>query len=270
MLVRWRSASRACISRFSIKTRQRRGFTAADFAPFVPNQTPTAELDDFGLVAYASILLHHETSPGNTAHDNATDLHGWQAVSERASSVLALTGTPGVLVWLLDLFADADLHPSQRKYLEFPRRFRDRHTATQESLDSLSDDELCLAWSALNRLQLLNKQSSLLFYRAVTASLDSEPKEAQRCSRFSVDNWVRVAVGLRGFKEHHPLHMNFVSSTVVRLLVNDSKALAQQGLQLQALHAVSRATRLSSRQVHRVTAQLHALLPALSPAEASS
>lgn len=172
-----------------------------------------------------------------------------------------------MLVWVLDAIARADLHPRQRRHLAFPKQLRSQVAGALQSLQLLSDDELCLCWSALGRLQLLDKQTSLLFYRAVNARLTSEPASPRRCLSFSLRNWVRVGEALRDFRYQHPLHMDFVETAVLRFLVHKASDLRRRGMQLTALRALAGMTDLSSRQKHRVTAALLALLPKLSPSE---
>eukprot|EP00927_Polykrikos_kofoidii_P046578 TRINITY_DN4076_c1_g2_i1.p1 TRINITY_DN4076_c1_g2~~TRINITY_DN4076_c1_g2_i1.p1 ORF type:complete len:828 (-),score=129.64 TRINITY_DN4076_c1_g2_i1:20-2503(-) len=253
-------------------------------------------MDEFELVAYAASLLC-TTQPrqplsavavsapaswalgsglSTTTPNFASDIGAWQMVSNRAVEVMDVTNSLGGLVWILDSIARSELHPSQRRDLSFPRLFWDIVTRNNDSLDRISDDELCVAWQSLERLQLLDKQASLLFYRAATTRIQGssfvvskagkENIRPRRCSRFTLRNWVRTASALRGFQEHHPLYMDFVEAAALRLLVERSGELLRRGMQLEALQAVSSMTRLSSRQVHRITAAVHELLPTLQPA----
>lgn len=197
----------------------------------------------------------------------------WQDLSNKACALLEVTGQPGVLTWLLDTLADAELHPSQRQALAFPRLFKREVASSVDSLSRFSDDELCLAWSAFDRLQLVDKQTALLFFQAVSAPLPSlsdspvEQASQPRYSRFGVRHWLWAAQGLREFAWHHPIHMDFVEEVVLKLLVGKQKELTKQRLQLEALHAITRMARLSSRQMHRCNTQLQALLPTMSDAD---
>eukprot|EP00928_Gymnodinium_smaydae_P025282 TRINITY_DN20194_c0_g2_i3.p1 TRINITY_DN20194_c0_g2~~TRINITY_DN20194_c0_g2_i3.p1 ORF type:complete len:797 (-),score=60.63 TRINITY_DN20194_c0_g2_i3:66-2324(-) len=226
-----------------------------------------SSLDEFGLVERAGALLSRKPMMAG----GQRDFGEWQALSQRASEVLELTPSPGTLAWVLDAFARGGLQPEQRGRLPFPRLFRKRIANSVVALSALSDDELCIAWSALERLQLLDKHTSLQFYRAAmqrrSPGKSGEGEGPRRCSGFSLRNWIRVAVALRGFQQHHPLRMDFVQAAALRLLVERNDDLGARGMQLEALVAVSAMTPFSSRQVHRATSIVHRILPKLLPVE---
>ncbi|CAE8697527.1 unnamed protein product, partial [Polarella glacialis] len=103
-------ASRASrsVSRLVAPSGQRSIVSAA-----APSLTEIDRLDDFGLVTASASLLHsgrRNESP-SLGRGGSADFEAWRAISERASAVLDVTGTPGVLVWLLDALSQADLHP---------------------------------------------------------------------------------------------------------------------------------------------------------------
>ncbi|CAK9058334.1 unnamed protein product [Durusdinium trenchii] len=197
-------------------------------------------------------------------------------ISDRGTELLD-RGSPRVLVWLLDALSDADLHPDERKQLTFPRAYRDTLNvkSSSEALSEFSNDELCIAWRAFDRLQLLDRPTLKQFLHATT-----KPLLTQRChgpmygevrprySSFTLWNWVIQAEGLRNLK-HQPLQASPViaKSMAKRLLVEEEHQLRAEGLTFSALQALVNMVPLSSRQRHRMVAQLSFLLPALSSAE---
>lgn len=159
-------------------------------------------------------------------------------ISDRGTELLD-RGSPRVLVWLLDALSDADLHPDERKQLTFPRAYRDTLNvkSSSEALSEFSNDELCIAWRAFDRLQLLDRPTLKQFLHATT-----KPLLTQRChgpmygevrprySSFTLWNWVIQAEGLRNLK-HQPLQASPViaKSMAKRLLVEEEHQLRAEG-----------------------------------------
>ncbi|CAE7718759.1 unnamed protein product [Symbiodinium sp. CCMP2592] len=222
-----------------------------------------AASDEFGLTAAACSLIRERDAHG------AADFSIWQAISDRAADLVD-TASPKHLVWLLAAFSDADFHPDERKRLHFLRAFRARLAESDDWLHRFSNDELCVTWRAFDRLQLLNKKALLQFHRVAT-----EPLEGARChgakqtelpprySTFSLWNSVLEAEALRDAKRY-PASSEIAKSLARQLLVDHEEPLRELGLSLDAIHAVADMAELSSRQKHRITAQLRELLPNLS------
>eukprot|EP00439_Symbiodinium_sp_Y106_P077144 s71_g16.t1 len=222
-----------------------------------------AASDEFGLTAAACSLIRERDAHG------PADFSIWQAISDRAADLVD-TASPKHLVWILAAFSDADFHPDERKRLRFLRAFRARLAESDDWLHRFSNDELCVTWRAFDRLQLLNKAALLQFHRVAT-----EPLEGARChgakqtelpprySTFSLWNSVLEAEALRDAKRY-PASSNIAKSLARQLLVDHEEPLREHGLSLDAIHAVADMTELSSRQKHRITAQLRELLPNLS------
>ncbi|CAE7569602.1 SSRP1, partial [Symbiodinium sp. CCMP2456] len=80
---------------------------------------------------------------------------------------------------------------------------------------------------------------------------------------FSLWNSVLEAEALRDSKRY-PASSNIAKSLARQLLVDHEDPLRELGLSLDAIHAVADMAELSSRQKHRITAQLRELLPNLS------
>ena len=165
--------------------------------------------------------------------DGAADFNAWMEISNRACELLA-HGSPQVLVWVLDALSDADLHPDKRKQLRFPRAYRD---LSAELLNDFSNDELCVAWRAFDRLQLLDRPTLMKFIHSTTKPLLTQrchgpvDEVAPRYNSFTLWNWLIQAEGLRNLK-HQPLQASSVlaKSMAKRLLVNEEHELRARGV----------------------------------------
>ncbi|OLP96399.1 hypothetical protein AK812_SmicGene21385 [Symbiodinium microadriaticum] len=216
-----------------------------------------AASDEFGLTAAACSLIRERDAHG------PADFSTWQAISDRAADLVG-TASPKHLVWILAAFSDADFHPDERKQLRFLRAFRARLAESDDWLHRFSNDELCVAWRAFDRLQLLNKAALLQFHRVAT-----EPLEGSRChgakqtelpprySTFSLWNSVLEAEALRDAKRY-PASSNIAKSLARQLLVDQEEPLRELGLSLDAIHAVADMAELTSRQLLRSTAKAKA------------
>lgn len=196
--------------------------------------------DEFALVAAASSLIR----------DKDGTFEKWMEISERGVEL----GPSQVLLWVLDSLSDADLHPEERKRLRLPQAFR------EVDLELFSNDELCVAWRAFDRLQLFDRPTLSRFLRSTTGPMAStrSGESLPRYQSFNLWHWVVQAQGLRNMR-HYPASAAIAKTIVRRLMVEEEGALRAQGLSFSALQALVHMVPLSSRQRHRVTAQLAAL-----------
>ena len=196
--------------------------------------------DEFALVAAASSLIRSKDG----------SFEKWMEISEQGLQL----GASQVLLWVLDALSDADLHPEERKRLRLPQAFRELE------LERLSNDELCVAWRAFDRLQLFDRPTLSRFLRSTTGPMLSTRcgEVSPRYQSFNLWHWVVQAHGLRNMR-HYPASSAIAKTIVRRLMVEEEAALRAQGLSFSALQALVHMVPLSSRQRHRVTAQLAAL-----------
>lgn len=164
--------------------------------------------------------------------DGPPHFAAWMEISDCASDFLGSTGSPHVLVWVLDALSEADLHPAERKQLTFLRAFRE--CVTEDILSKFSNDELCIAWRAFDRLQLLDRPTLLKFLSSTTQPLStsrchgSHAAAPPRYSSFTLWNWVVQAQGFRNTKQY-PDSVVIAKSIAKRLMVEEEHSLRAQG-----------------------------------------
>ena len=62
--------------------------------------------------------------------DGPPEFAAWKNISDCGTQLLNSTGSPQILVWLLDALSEADLHPDERKQLVFLPAYRERINET--------------------------------------------------------------------------------------------------------------------------------------------
>ena len=58
--------------------------------------------------------------------DGPPEFAAWKKISDCGTQLLNSTGSPQILVWVLDALSEADLHPDERKQLVFLPAYRKR------------------------------------------------------------------------------------------------------------------------------------------------
>ena len=62
--------------------------------------------------------------------DGPPEFAAWKNISDCGTQLLNSTGSPQILVWLLDALSEADLHLDERKQLVFLPAYRERINET--------------------------------------------------------------------------------------------------------------------------------------------
>lgn len=65
-----------------------------------------------------------------SVQDGPPEFAAWKKISDGGTQLLNSTGSPQILVWVLDALSEADLHPDERKQLVFLPAYRERINET--------------------------------------------------------------------------------------------------------------------------------------------